>query len=77
VYAEDIGPSEDYEQFENPRESRAAGGRLGNRDYPAKRLSRVERAAKRAMDAIALESKPLMDQPDQVIADALKLASQK
>lgn len=64
VYAED-------------REERASGGRLGNRDYPAKRLSRVERAAKRAMDAIALESKPLMDQPDQVIADALKLASQK
>ena len=77
VYAEDIAPSEDYEQFENPRGGRAAGGRLGNRDYPAKRLSRVERAAKRAMDAIALESKPLMDQPDQVIADALKLASQK
>lgn len=64
VYAED-------------REERAAGGRLGNRDYPAKRLSRVERAAKRAMDSIALETKPLMDQPDQVIADALKLASQK
>lgn len=64
VYAED-------------REERASGGRLGSRDYPAKRLSRVERAAKRAMDAIAFESKPLMDQPDQVIADALKLASQK
>lgn len=59
------------------REERASGGRLGNRDYPAKRLSRVERAAKRAMDAIALETKPLMDQPDQVIADALKLASSK
>lgn len=80
VMAEDydkIAPSEDYEQFENPRNTRASGGRLGNRDYPAKRLSRVERAAKRAMDAIALESKPLMDQPDQVIADALKLAAQK
>ena len=77
VYAEDVAPSEDYEQFESPRNTRASGGRLGNRDYPAKRLSRVERAAKRAMDAIALESKPLMDQPDQVIADALKLASQK
>lgn len=59
------------------REERASGGRLGNRDYPAKRLSRVERAAKRAMDSIALETKPLMNQPDQVIADALKLASQK
>lgn len=77
VYAEDIAPSEDYEQFENPRGSRASGGRLGNRDYPAKRLSHVERAAKRAMDSIALETKPLMNQPDQVIADALKLASQK
>jgi len=64
VYAED-------------REERAAGGRLGNRDYPAKRLTRVERAAKRAMDAIAHETKPLMEQPDQVIADALKLASGK
>lgn len=57
------------------REERASGGRLGNRDYPAKRLTRVERAAKRAMDAIALDTKPLLDQPDQVIADALKLAS--
>jgi hypothetical protein len=77
VYAEDVAPSEDYEQFENPRNGRAAGGRLGNRDYPAKRLTRVERAAKRAMDAIAHETKPLMEQPDQVIADALKLASGK
>ena len=80
VYSEDsfdMNNPDYYEQFENPRGSRASGGRLGNRDYPAKRLSRVERAAKRAMDSIALETKPLMNQPDQVIADALKLASQK
>jgi len=57
------------------REERASGGRLGCRDYPAKRLTRVERAAKRAMDAIAMDTKPLLNQPDQVIVDALKLAN--
>lgn len=59
------------------REERASGGRLDNRDYPAKRLTRMERAVKRARDAIALETKPLMDQPDHVVARALELATNK
>jgi hypothetical protein len=70
----DHGPlpvmAEDREQ----REQRASGGAVGKRDYPAKRLTRMERAVKRAQDAIALETKPLMDQPDHLIAHALELS---
>lgn len=56
------------------REQRASGGALGRKDYPAKRLTRMERAVKRAQDAISLETKPLMDQPDHVIAHALEIS---
>ena len=56
------------------RTQRADGGKVGNRDYPAKRLTRVERALKKAQDAIALETKPLMDKPDEQIAQALRIA---
>ena len=65
--------AEDYEE----REGRASGGRIGKRDYPAKRLTRVEKAVKRARDAIALETQPLLDQPDHVIANALDIAMKK
>ena len=59
------------------REKRASGGKISNRDYPAKRLSRVERALKRAQDALALETKPIMNVPDEAVAQALHLAKDK
>jgi hypothetical protein len=59
------------------REERASGGKVGNRDYPAKRLTRMEKALKRAQEAIALETKPLMDKPDEAIAAALHIAKDK
>ncbi len=55
----------------------ASGGKVGKRDYPAKRLSRMEKAVKRAQEAIALETKPLMDRPDEQIARALEIAKDK
>lgn len=65
--------AEDYED----REERASGGRLSKRDYPAKRLTRVEKALKRAQQSIALETKPLLDHPDEHIAQALDIAMNK
>jgi hypothetical protein len=62
---------------EDAREERASGGKVNGRDYPAKRLTRMERAVKRAQDAIALETKPLMDQPDERIVQALEIAKGK
>jgi len=59
------------------RMRRATGGKIGNRDYPAKRLTRMERAVKRAQAAIALETKPLMQRPDEQIAQALEIAKDK
>lgn len=59
------------------REGRASGGKVGNRDYPAKRLTRLERAAKKAQDAIALETRPIMDKPDALVAKALEIARNK
>jgi hypothetical protein len=55
----------------------ASGGKVGKRDYPAKRLTRMEKAVKRAQQAIALETKPLMERPDEQIAKALEIASNK
>lgn len=63
--------------FAEDREERASGGRIGKRDYPAKRLTRVEKAVRRAQQAIALETKPLLDQPDHIIANALDVAMNK
>jgi hypothetical protein len=62
---------------DDEREAHAAGGKVGKRDYPAKRLTRMERAVKRAQEAIALETKPLMDRPDEQIARALEIAKDK
>lgn len=56
---------------EDNREGRATGGKVGKRDYPAKRLTRLERAARRAFNEISNETKPLMDLPDEQIVDAL------
>lgn len=53
------------------RPERAKGGRIGKPDYPAKRLTL---AAKRAHREIADESRPLMDMPDEHIAEALHRA---
>jgi hypothetical protein len=57
------------------RNRRASGGKVGKRDYPAKRLTRLEKAAQRAHNEIAHETKPLLDQPDEQIAHALEIAS--
>lgn len=56
------------------REERASGGKLSKREYPAKRLTRLERTAKRAQEAIALETKPILNQPDALVAKALEIA---
>jgi hypothetical protein len=61
----------------NKREERASGGKVGKRDYPARKLTRMEKSLKRAQDAIAMETKPLMKIEDSVIASALELASKK
>ena len=65
------------EEHEDDRGPYASGGSVKKRDYPAKRLTRMEKAVKRAQDAIALETKPLMNQPDHVIAQALEIAKVK
>jgi len=62
------------EMLEEDRMERASGGKIEKRDYPAKRLTRMERAVKRAQEAIALETKPLMQKPDEQIAQALEIA---
>lgn len=59
------------------REERASGGAVSKRDYPAKRLTKLERAAKKAQDAIALETKPIMNQPDALVAKALEIAKER
>lgn len=56
------------------REGRASGGKVGTRDYPAKRLNKMERAARRAQQAIAIETTKLMEKPDEQIAQALRIA---
>jgi hypothetical protein len=59
------------------RKKRASGGKIGKEDYPAKRLTRMERAANRAREALALESEHLMNKPDEHIANALRIAENK
>jgi hypothetical protein len=59
------------------RPQRASGGKLEKRDYPAKRLTRMERALKRAQDALAEETKPIMNLPDSTVAQALHIAKDK
>lgn len=58
------------EKSEN-REQRASGGKVGKRDYPAKRLTLLERAARKAHNELSEGSKPLMDMPDEQIASGL------
>ena len=53
------------------RTQRASGGKISKRDYPAKRLNKLERAARRAFNEISQETKPLMDMPDEHIVTAL------
>ena len=59
---------------EDEREERASGGKVNKRDYPAKRLNKLERAALKAQREIALETKPIMQQPDEMVAKALEIA---
>ena len=56
------------------REQRAYGGRISSKDYPAKRASHIEKLAKRNHEQLAHQLRPLMSAPDNVIADALRLA---
>lgn len=60
-----------YIQAAANRPERASGGRIGKGDYPAKRLTL---AAKQAFREIANETKPIMDMPDEHVADALHKA---
>ena len=62
---------------EDNREERARGGKINTRDYPAKRLTRLQKAAKWAHDSIALETKPIMDMPDEQVVNALRIAKDK
>lgn len=54
---------------------RAAGGRVDRRDYPAKPLSKLEKAARRAHLDIAKELEPVMNMPDDAVANALSIAN--
>lgn len=71
--------SVDFKQDEQSmgREQRASGGKVGNRDYPAKRLNKIERALRKAQEALAIETKPLMQKPDEEIAAALNIAKEQ
>jgi hypothetical protein len=60
---------------EKRRSQYAAGGAVGKRDYPARRLTKIEKALKKAQDAIALETKSIMQQNDEEVARALETAS--
>jgi len=70
-------PKQDFSIAASDREERASGGSVNKKDYPAKRLTRMERAVKRAQDAIALETKPILNEPDHVVARALEIAKDK
>jgi hypothetical protein len=72
-----IGASRMGAQEEVNRSGRAAGGKVGKRDYPARKLTRMEKALKRAQDAMSLETKSLMQIPDAQIAQALDIAKDK
>lgn len=71
------GKPKEQRMESEPRTTRAAGGKIGKKDYPAKRLTRMERAVKRAQEAIALETRPIMNMPDEAVAQALHLAKDK
>jgi hypothetical protein len=63
-----------YQPSETQKEQReeyAKGGKV----YPAKKMSHMERAAAKAFNDIANETKPLMDVPDEHIAHALGMAA--
>jgi len=53
------------------RDEYQRGGKVG---YPAKKLSPIEKAAAKAYNDIANETKPLMEMPDEQIAHALNMA---
>lgn len=57
------------------RAQRASGGRIQKRDYPAKRASLIEREAERVKKALGGELRPLMNEPDHIVASALRIAN--
>jgi hypothetical protein len=59
------------------RERRADGGKVDKRDYPAKKLNRMEKALARAQKALAEETKPIMSLDDNHVAQALHIAKEK
>lgn len=59
------------ETQKDQREEYAKGGKV----YPAKKMSHMERAAAKAFNDIANETRPLMDVPDEHIAHALGMAA--
>ena len=59
--------------MDTDRTERKAGGRV----YPAKKLTLMEKAARKAFNDIANESKPLMDMPDEQIVNALRIAKDR
>jgi hypothetical protein len=61
---------------EENRAGRASGGKVDKRDYPAKRLTRMEKALKRAQTALAEETKPIMQMPDHHVASVLEQAKE-
>jgi hypothetical protein len=71
AYIDAVGKVTGEEQKSEERTERKSGGRVDKRDYPAKRLNKLERAARRAFNEIAHETKPLMDVPDEHIVQAL------
>lgn len=71
AYGASLAPLAARKSIEQQREQRASGGRV----YPAKRLSTIEKAARRAHLDIAKELEPIMDMPDDVVANALNLAN--
>jgi hypothetical protein len=55
---------------------RANGGRVETRDYPAKKQSKLEKQADKTLRALGGAMTPLMDLPDHVVANALRVAKQ-
>ena len=69
AYAKEVSKLEGKQEPE--REQRAFGGKVGKRDYPAKKLSSLEKAARKAFKDIAEETKPIMSMPDEQVAGHL------
>lgn len=70
AYGASLAPLAARKGIEQQREQRASGGRV----YPAKPLNKLEKAARRAHLDIAKELEPVMNMPDDAVAQALETA---